>query len=214
MKLAVFDMDGTLVEGRTIFYLAATFNFTADAHRLIDSGLPLNQISLSLAEHLRGVKLSDALRVVSKIPLMEGAEDVIASLKERDYKLAIVTDSYGFAAKSLVERLGMDDFTANELIVNDDAFTGELLMPGKCPKPDECNQPSVCKKHAFLELVEKYNVDPRDTIAVGDNRPDICMVKEAGVGIAFDPKVQELESAANVVIHEKDLREILEHLPQ
>ena len=207
-------MDGTLVEGRTIFYLASAFNFTADAHRLIDSDLPLNQISRSLAENLRGVKLSDALRVVSEIPLMKGAENVIASLKEREYKLAIVTDSYGFAAKNLVERLGMDDFTANELIVNDGAFTGELLMPGKCPKPDVCSQPSVCKKHAFLELVEKYDVDPRDTIAVGDNRPDICMVEEAGVGIAFDPKVPELESAANVVIHEKDLKKILKHLPQ
>ncbi|MFQ5815749.1 MAG: HAD-IB family phosphatase, partial [Candidatus Hydrothermarchaeaceae archaeon] len=212
MKLVAFDMDGTLIEGRTIYYLARAFNFFEDARRLIESDLPLNQISLSLASHLKGAKLSDALKVVSEIPLMEGAREVVGRLRELDYKLAIVTDSYDFAARTQMERLEMDDFFANELIVRDGVFTGELLMPGNCPHPNECQQPSVCKKWAFFQLVEKYGVDPIQTIAVGDNIPDICMVEEAGTGIAFHPKIPELEDAADVVIREKDLRKVLDYI--
>jgi len=214
MKLAAFDMDGTLIEGRTIFYLASAFDFTDAAHRLIDSDLPLKQISMSLAGHMKGVKLKDAMDVVSKSPLMAGAVEVIEGLKELGYKLAIITDSYDFAARSLLERLGMDELVANELVVEDGVFTGGLIMPEGCPKAGECNRPSICKKTAFLNLIKKYGVDPRDTIAVGDNRPDICMVEEAGVGFAIDPKVPELEEAADVVIRKKDLREILDHLPK
>jgi phosphoserine phosphatase len=214
MKLALFDMDGTLIEGRTIFYLASAFDFLEEAKRLIESNLPLNQISLSLAEHMKGVALQDALRIVSQIPLMNGTKTVMASLKEWGYKLAIITDSYDFAAKSLMEKLGMDDFIANTLVVEDGVFTGELLMPGECPHHSECNQPSVCKKGAFFELVEKYSIDPGATIAVGDNIPDICMLEEAGIGIAFDPKIPELGEVASVVIREKDLRLILDHVPR
>jgi phosphoserine phosphatase len=38
------------------------------------------------------------------------------------------------------------------------------------------------------------------------------MIKEAGVGIAFDPKVKELSEIADVVIKEKDLREVLPYI--
>jgi hypothetical protein len=38
------------------------------------------------------------------------------------------------------------------------------------------------------------------------------MIRDAGLGIAFDPKVIELENAADVVICDKDLRKILRHI--
>ncbi|MEE9594492.1 MAG: HAD family hydrolase, partial [Candidatus Hydrothermarchaeales archaeon] len=94
MKLAVFDMDGTLLEGRTIFYLAEEFDFLEKAQELIESDLSLCRVSEELAKLLKGVALEDALDVARGIPLMRGVEETISRLRDEGFKLAIVTESY------------------------------------------------------------------------------------------------------------------------
>ena len=65
-------------------------------------------------------------------------------------------------------------------------------------------------KAAFLnELRSKYR--PSQTIAVGDGANDIEMVKAADIGIAFCAK-PALQAVADVVITNRDLREVLANL--
>ena len=47
-------------------------------------------------------------------------------------------------------------------------------------------------------------------IAIGDSVYDICMVKAAGIGVAFCSKNGLLNAVADKVIEKKSFREILE----
>ncbi|MEE8167411.1 MAG: HAD-IB family phosphatase [Candidatus Hydrothermarchaeales archaeon] len=211
LKLAAFDIDGTLLEGRSIFHLGRSFGFLKEAEELIYSSLPLYKVSEGLAKLMRGISLEDALEVVKRIPLMNGAEYTIAELRCRGYKLVIITDSYDFVAAYFKRLLKMDATSSNKLLEEDKVFTGELIMPRGCTSEEECNYPSVCKQAALLGFMKQYGVSKKNTIAVGDNKPDLCMLQEAGMGIAFNPKVPELEKA-DVVIREKDMRRILDYI--
>jgi hydroxymethylpyrimidine pyrophosphatase-like HAD family hydrolase len=99
-----------------------------------------------------------------------------------------------------------------ELIVKEGVVTGEIEMPLNCPSKLECNNPSICKREIMKDLAEEFNIPLSQTIAIGDNWVDICMVEAAGMGIAFNPKVKELEEAADVVIGEPDLRFVLRNI--
>ncbi len=211
MKLIVFDMDGTLLDGRTILFLGREFGFHKEALEIIESDTFQYIKSQKLARLLKGIHINDLMSVVKKIPLTNGAEETIHQLKSLGYKTAIVTDSYDVVAEYFKEKLGMDKAVGIKLIIDEDRITGRIKMPLNCPTKEECNHPSMCKKSILQDLSREFGIPISKTVAVGDNKVDICMLQEAGLGIAFDPKVSELENAADAVIKRKDLKEILRY---
>ncbi len=211
MKLFVFDMDGTLLKGRTILYLAKNLGFYHEALEIIE-GPTTRDRSSQLAMFLKGEKIDDILEIARGIPLMKGAIETVEAIRDAGHRTAIVTDSYDVVAEHFRERLEMDRAVGLELISQGGAATGEILMPATCPTREECGYPSICKGRVLRELAGEFGIPLQDTIAVGDNRVDICMMKAAGLGIAFDPKVAELEEAADIVIKEGDLQLILRNI--
>lgn len=212
MRLIAFDMDGTLLQGRTILYLAREFGFYDDAMRIIESDIPKKEISERLARHLAGITIEDFMRVVAKIPLMKGASKTVAAIQSMGHKTAIITDSYTLAAEHFREMLGIDDVSGNRLEVLDGNITGELHMPLNCMTAEVCHNPSICKKETLKSLSAKHGLTMSQTVAIGDNWVDGCMLKAAGLGIAFNPKVRSLEEVADVVVREKDLKETLKYI--
>lgn len=60
-----------------------------------------------------------------------------------------------------------------------------------------------------MSLLEKYNIQKENTIAIGDSMNDLCMIKEAGLGIAFCSKDELLNHHADVIISESSFNELL-----
>jgi phosphoserine phosphatase len=212
MKLIVFDMDGTLLDGRTILYLAKEFGFYDEAIKLIESDRPKSEISRMLAHFLKGINIHDFMRVIHGIPLMNGALETVEAFKKQGYKTAIITDSYDIVAKYFKELLGIDREIGIKLTVEDEMITGKIEMPLNCPDEGSCDYPSMCKMEIMKGLGRDFGIPSSEIVAIGDNRVDLCMIKEAGVGIAFKPKVEELAESADVVIREKDLRQVLPYI--
>ncbi|MDP6600639.1 MAG: HAD hydrolase family protein, partial [Candidatus Woesearchaeota archaeon] len=46
----------------------------------------------------------------------------------------------------------------------------------------------------------------------GDYLNDVKILKEAGLGIAFNCKEDKVKEAADIVVEKKDLREVLGHI--
>ena len=211
-KLVLFDMDGTLIKGRGIFLIAEKKGFKNELLRLIIyNGIDFHERSIEIAKLSKGLNKNELLEIFRTIPLQENVENVIEELKKKNIKTAIVTDSYRFLADDLKNRLGIDYVFANNLIINDGIITGELEIHNKELTKDFYSGKiySICKSHVLEQLCNKLGIPIGESIAVGDGKVDIGMIKRAGLGIAFKAS-KEVQKNADVVIN--DLKLILEYI--
>ena len=211
-RLVVFDMDGTLIQGRGIFVIAEKKNFIDKLLKLINyDGIDFYQRSIEVAKLSKGFNKNEFLKIFRTVPLQDFIEDVIKQLKNRNIKTAIVTDSYKFLADDLKDRLGIDYVFANNLIIKNNIITGELEIHNQELKKDFYNGKiySICKSDVIDQLCDKLGIQVKETIAVGDGKVDISMLKRAGLGIAFNAS-EEVQKNANIVTN--DMRIILKYI--
>jgi len=115
-KLVLFDMDGTLLDGRTINIFAEKKGFQNELINVFKSDKKFYEKTIEIAKLLKGFKKTELIKIFREIPLQKDVEKVIIELKKRKIKTAIITDSYQFVADDLRKRLGIDYIYANNLI--------------------------------------------------------------------------------------------------
>jgi phosphoserine phosphatase SerB len=200
-RLIAFDMDGTLMADRFIFRLARRFGFAAELKKIMSRNIPEYEKTRSIASLLKGIRAKELIDTFDQIPLSPGVQTTAEELKKEGHVLAIISDSYTLVTERLKKRLGFDYTVANKLIVKGGKLTGEVEMPLNWTSDrTRCLKHSVCKLNALVSLSEKTKIPLERTVAVGDNAADICMLRQAGLGIAFNPKTQAIEQSADITI--------------
>jgi len=211
-KLALFDMDGTLLKDKGIFVIAENKGFLDELIRLFkDDSREFYKRSIDIAKLQKGFSKKEFLDIFRTVPIQDHAKEVINELKNKKIKTAIVTDSYKFLADDLRQRLGIDYAFANDLVTNGDTITGELVMQNKKLEGEFYTGKiySICKSRVLDQLCEELRITEKEVIAVGDGRIDIGMIKKAGLGIAINA-MEELQKNADIVTD--DLRVILDYI--
>lgn len=209
-KLAMFDMDGTLLDGRTIVIFSEIKGFKDKLIKVLKSNTQPYQKSIKIAKFLKGQESMELLEIFHKIPLQNNIRKISTELNERSIKTAIVTDSYQFIADDLKERLHFDYAFANDLIIKNKIVTGDLILNNI--KKEICHQNkiySICKGMILTGLCYKLNIKSTEVIAVGDGVVDIGMIKKAGLGIAYKAP-SHVQKYADVI--SDDLSIILEYV--
>jgi phosphoserine phosphatase len=195
-RLFVFDMDSTLIRAEVIDELAKLHGagdqvsaITASAMR---GELDFKQSFTRRIALLRGLSADRVQNVLHSIPLADGAQRLIATLKRLGYKTAILSGGFTFFGKHLQSRLGIDYVFANELEIQDGVVTGRVaseIVDGK-------------KKAELLEMIaQRENISLDQVVAVGDGANDLPMLNVAGMGIAFHAKPLVRQSANHAVSH-------------
>jgi len=216
---AFFDMDGTLLSARSIFIIGRFLGFEEDLLKILNGkqdDIPSYVRSGQVVKLLKGFQIGEIEEIFDTIPLTKGVEEVVLWLKNHEFITAIVTDSYTQLATRLAKRLGIDFVAGNLLEVDENGIvTGKIyaLLGWENHNKPGCSKHSVCKLNALKTIAKTYKIPLNRTIAVGDRNPDACMVEAAGLGIAFEPKGEKLEKAADIVIYE-DMRKMIPHLEQ
>jgi phosphoserine phosphatase len=210
MKLAAFDMDGTLIQGRLVFALADRFGLASKVRAIQSSGKLGHEQTKAIAALFAGLTRKDLQAAIESIPLTRNCEQAIAVLRGRDYKIGIISDSYTAAAGVVAERLQLDFVAANELEFEGGRITGKVEMPLGWERIGCFCKISVCKRYHLEKFARQFKIPIEDTLAVGDTRSDICMVRRAGVGIAFMPKDEEIASTTDKIVQDSDLGKVLE----
>lgn len=212
VELVLFDMDGTLLDGRSIVEIAKRFDFSEDLYRIFDmknSFTPIER-SYEIAKFLKGIRKEDVLEVVDGIDFFSEVEEVIETLKRKDILCAIVTDSYQFVAESVRSRLDLKMAFANNILIHDGIISGNFVPNNLERKPGTDGKVySICKEDVLRRLCTRFGLKPCNVIAVGDGFVDAGMLQVAGVGIAVNAPV-EVQKAADVV--GKDLRSVLDYV--
>jgi len=211
-KLVAFDMDGTLINGRLVFALGDKLGVSDKIRKIINKKILDYRKSIEIAKLWNGLTPDDIVKTIASIPLMKGATYVVKELKKKDHKVGIISDSYTLATGYIAKQFDMDFHLSNILIEKDGLLTGELRMLMGWDKIGCDCKISVCKRFHLEKVAELFNIAPENTIAIGDTKSDLCMIKRASVGIAFNPKDDVLASSTNRVVRKLDLREILQYI--
>jgi len=210
-KLAIFDMDGTLLRDKGIFVIAEKKGFKNELINILrNDNKEFYERSLDVAKLLKGQSKKEFLEIFRTVPFQDNIKDIINQLRKKDIKTAIATDSYQFLADDLKKRLDIDYAFANNLFTNDDIITGELEIQNKNLIKDFNGRIySICKSQVLEQLCNNLGISIDESIAVGDGRVDIGMIKIAGLGIAFNA-LDEVKNHADIVTN--DLGTILKYI--
>ncbi|MFL6309236.1 MAG: HAD-IB family phosphatase [Nitrososphaera sp.] len=210
-NLAVFDMDGTLIQGRLVFALADRFDLSEKVRSIQSDRLMAgHEQTKAIAALFSGLTSRDLESAIASIPFTKNCDRTIAILKDRGYKIGIISDSYTLAARFVADRLNLDFVRANKLQILDGKITGKVDMPLGWDEIGCYCKISVCKRFHLEKSAHQFGVPIENTIAVGDTKSDICMIQRAGVGVAFMPKDDQIKKASDKIINEPDFLKVLE----
>ena len=206
----MFDMDGTLIDGRSIFVFSEKKGFKDKLLRSLQSDKEPYEKSIEIAQFLHGTSSIELLEIFRKIPLHNNVEKVAQELREKNVKTAVVTDSYQFIADDLKKRLHFDYAFANNLIIEQGIVTGKININNSNLKRCETGVIySICKGLVLDQLYTTLNITPAEVIAVGDGVVDIGMIKKAGLGIAYNAS-EQVQKNADIITN--DLAVVLDYI--
>lgn len=182
-RLVAFDMDSTLIQGEVIDELAREAGVGEQVRAITESAMR-GELDFQASFRrrvglLRGLPESALERVMARIPLTDGAERLVSTLKRLGYKTAILSGGFTFFGRVLQQRLGIDYLHANTLSIADGAVTGEVMG-------DVVD--GARKAQLLEELAAREGLSLEQVIAVGDGANDLPMLRLAGLGIAFRAK--------------------------
>lgn len=182
-RLVCFDMDSTLIEAEVIDELAKAAGVgnevAAITERAMHGALDFTQSFTQRMALLKGLDESVLSSIADSLPITEGAEHLISTLKKLGYKTAILSGGFTYFGQVLQKRLGIDYVFANELEIVDGKVTGNV-----CGAVIDGNR----KAELLKELAQKENICLEQVVAVGDGANDLPMLSIAGLGIAFRAK--------------------------
>ena len=205
IKLVVFDLDNVIIDGEAIDEIGKLANVEDEIAEITEKAMQ-GEIDFETSikdrvQLLEGTSIEEIEKVADELPLMPGASDTIARLKDEDVDVAIISGSFDVVADKVKEKLGIDTVYTNSFTVEDGKLTGEVTGP----------LVSGSKLDVLKDHVEKADISLEEVVAVGDGANDISMIESAGCGFAFNAK-DSVKEIADVVVDEKDLTKVLDEI--
>jgi len=195
-RLFAFDMDSTLIQGEVIDELAKMAGVADQVVAITESAMrgeiEFRESFRRRVALLKGLPEPRVYELIGRIPLAEGAEQLIRTLRMLGYKTAILSGGFTFFARHLQERFGIDYIYANTLDIADGVVTGEVrggIIDG------------AGKAELLRRIAAQEKISLEQVIAVGDGANDLPMLNLAGMGIAFRAKPLVRRSADHSLTH-------------
>lgn len=172
-KALLFDFDGTLADTLP-FYIQAydsalrTIGFTLPDKEIVKLcfGKKEDVVCKALnvpekTELFRSTYFDGVKTQFKNAPLFDGVRELLASVKEKNIKVGIITFAYRWYIDQMVAQYGLE--SAVDMVISTDDV--------KNPKPDP---------EAVLSFCARFELSPADCIVIGDSKSDIMMGNAAG----------------------------------
>jgi len=194
-RLAIFDMDGTLVDSSQT--VANAINYVRE--RLGLSPMPREQIleavnnpHINPAKYFYEIEKFEPIHEEwfmdyysryhnQELRLFDGVEELLNSLKSRGCKIALATNAYRRSTQEALEHLNMQNIF-DAIVCYDD------LKRAK-PYPD-----------MLLHICNTLNIAPKDAIYIGDGMKDKLASESAGIDFIMVSWGYSKNSGEDVVV--------------
>ncbi|MGB0713411.1 MAG: phosphoserine phosphatase SerB [Gammaproteobacteria bacterium] len=193
-RLVCFDMDSTLIQVEVIDELAAAAGVKDQVAAITESAMrgeiDFKESFRRRMALLEGLDESVLEGIAERLPITEGAERLISTLRSLGYKVAILSGGFTYFAEYLQRRLGIDYVYANTLEFRDGKLTGKAsgqIVDG------------ARKAELLREIARREGIRLEQVVAVGDGANDLPMLSIAGLGIAFHAKPIVKEQARHSI---------------
>ncbi len=204
-KIAIFDMDNTLLRQSFIYSAAEKFDFKKELLEIVTTQTNPFIRTKQIARLLKGKNISELLKLADEIPATDNTHKAINALKENGFIVGIMSDSYDCITNHMKNRFSFDFSLGNELEFSKSVATGEIKIPSfYLPHEGSICNHEYCKTHALTHVCKKFSVSVSDTLAIGDSENDICIIKKAGIGISFCSTNKLVDTVADFVIKKAD----------
>lgn len=203
-KLFLADMDSTMIGQECIDELADFAGLKAHVADITERAMR-GEIAFepALRERvalLRGLPVGVVDEVLAtRITLTPGGRELVSTMRAHGAWTCLVSGGFTLFTSAVASKIGFQENRANELIVEDGKFTGEVKEPilGRAEK-----------LATLVDLTESFDLDDIDTLVVGDGANDLAMIQAAGLGVAYHAK-PAVSTAASARIDHGDLTALL-----
>lgn len=205
IKLALFDLDGTLTKERSaweyIHRCLGVWHGHAEKFQeaFLRGEIPYTTFCQLDAAIWRGLAVGQIEKILREIPLQDGLDEFLAYLRSRKVKLGIISSGLSLLADHLKKKFGFDYAVANELEIAEGRLTGEIKI----------NVYYDRKKEWVEDAMRKFSVSQEEIMAIGDSHGDIDMLQMVGLPIAFNSSSSNLIKIAKVFVKSTDLRDLI-----
>ena len=205
VRAVVFDVDGVLTTIDSIWRFIHDHLGTWGKAKVYAEMYKRGEIDYAEWAQLdvslwRGVPRETIEAIVAKVPIREGAREVIDFLRSRDVRTAAISAGLDVITDRVSRELGLDLAVSNRLVFRDSKVTGEVeVLVGYGDKG-----------RVFIDICRELGVRPEETAAVGDSDVDVDMLQRAGFAVAFNPRSDTVVRVAHVVVRSDSLVPLLE----
>lgn len=197
IKLAVMDMDSTLISIECIDEIADMMNIKPQVAAITESAMRGEiEFKESLTRRvalLNGLEESALKRVIDeRLQLNPGAQAWINACKENSIKTLLVSGGFEFFANHVKALLGLDYAESNRLEIINGKLTGKILG-------------DIVDGQAKADFLAKHRdelgLNTDQVIAIGDGANDLIMMRAAAAGVAYHAKPIVQEQATYALNH-------------
>lgn len=209
-KIAIFDMDNTILRGSFISKAAQKFGFEKKLMDIVTSNHNPFIRTKSIAWLLRGKTIGELIELIDNIEVTPHLHETITELKKQGYITGIISDSYDCITNHIKNKYGFDFTISNELEFSKSIATGEVKIPSLFVASEESQcKHDYCKLNVLTKISKQYRVNLKNTLMIGDGENDICCIKKAGIGVSFCSTSNLVDAVADYVIKTPDFNSLL-----
>ena len=196
-KLFLADMDSTMIGQECIDELADFVGLKAHVAKITERAMrgeiefePALRERVALLKGLSVGVVDEVLK--TRITATPGGRELVMTMRAHGAYTCLISGGFTLFTDAVAARIGFQENRANELVVADGKFTGEVKEPilGR-----------AVKLATLVELTESFDLDDIDTMVAGDGANDLGMIENAGLGVAYHAKPAVAAAAAARIDH-------------
>ncbi len=203
-KLLMSDMDATVVVGETIDEMAEVLGVTEQISKITEQAM-LGKINYHEAidkrlSLLKGTPKSKIIEIAKNVKFATGARKLLKEVNARNMDSFLISGGFTIFTDIVSEELGFRNHLSNELAFDENDLLSGKFLGGLVT--------AETKLETLEYMIETTNIEPEQTVAVGDGANDLFMLNHAGLGVAYQGK-PIVRKAVNAEIHSGGLDNLI-----